>query len=96
MELPPKGLRPGISGKPPKFARLPNLAAQVAARRSQPGAISATTGIGSPVSGSTSGAASAAASSGIGRESGSYGLDEYTEIKSVHIQLGKRAKWLAE
>jgi len=34
--------------------------------------------------------------SGIGRESGSYGLDEYTEIKSVHIQLGKRAKWLAE
>lgn len=34
--------------------------------------------------------------SGIGRESGSYGLDEYTEIKSVHIQLGKRDKWLGD
>ena len=34
--------------------------------------------------------------SGIGRESGSYGLDEYTEVKSVHIHLGKRAKWLAD
>ena len=31
MEPPPSGLRPGISAKPPKFARLPNLPAQVAA-----------------------------------------------------------------
>ncbi|WP_416262122.1 aldehyde dehydrogenase family protein [Gibbsiella quercinecans] len=34
--------------------------------------------------------------SGIGRESGTYGVDEYTELKSVHIQLGQRNKWLAD
>lgn len=32
--------------------------------------------------------------SGYGRESGSHGLEEYTEIKSVHIHLGKRDNWL--
>ncbi|GGO83904.1 aldehyde dehydrogenase [Marinobacterium nitratireducens] len=34
--------------------------------------------------------------SGYGRETGTYGLDEYTEVKAVHIHLGKRAKWLAD
>ncbi|KXU93004.1 sorbosone dehydrogenase [Caballeronia megalochromosomata] len=33
--------------------------------------------------------------SGIGRETGRYGVEEYTEIKSVHVQLGKRARWIA-
>ncbi|WP_417582654.1 aldehyde dehydrogenase family protein [Nitrincola sp.] len=34
--------------------------------------------------------------SGYGRETGSYGLEEYTEVKSVHVHLGKRHKWLVE
>lgn len=33
--------------------------------------------------------------SGIGRETGRYGLEEYTELKSVHVQLGARARWMA-
>jgi acyl-CoA reductase-like NAD-dependent aldehyde dehydrogenase len=33
--------------------------------------------------------------SGVGRETGRYGIDEYTELKSVHVQLGKRARWMA-
>jgi 5-carboxymethyl-2-hydroxymuconic-semialdehyde dehydrogenase len=33
--------------------------------------------------------------SGIGRETGRYGIEEYTELKSVHVQLGKRARWIA-
>jgi acyl-CoA reductase-like NAD-dependent aldehyde dehydrogenase len=33
--------------------------------------------------------------SGIGRETGSYGVDEYTEIKSTHIELGERVRWIA-
>lgn len=32
--------------------------------------------------------------SGVGRETGRYGIDEYTELKSVHVQLGKRARWI--
>ncbi|MBL4929412.1 aldehyde dehydrogenase family protein [Tabrizicola sp. KVB23] len=32
--------------------------------------------------------------SGIGRESGIYGVEEYTEIKSVHIDMGARSPWL--
>ena len=32
--------------------------------------------------------------SGIGRETGRYGVEEYTEIKSVHIQTGPRAMWV--
>ena len=34
--------------------------------------------------------------SGIGRETGLYGVDEYTEIKSVQIQLGGRQRWVRE
>ncbi|MHB1303117.1 MAG: aldehyde dehydrogenase family protein [Acidiphilium sp.] len=33
--------------------------------------------------------------SGIGRETGSYGVEEYTEIKSTHIELGERTRWVA-
>lgn len=33
--------------------------------------------------------------SGIGRETGRYGLEEYTELKSVHIQVGSRPRWIA-
>lgn len=33
--------------------------------------------------------------SGIGREAGRYGIEEYTELKSVHIQLGNRPRWIA-
>jgi acyl-CoA reductase-like NAD-dependent aldehyde dehydrogenase len=33
--------------------------------------------------------------SGIGRETGRYGVEEYTELKSVHVQLGKRPRWIA-
>lgn len=43
MLEPPKGLRPGMSGKPPKFRRLPNFRLQVLRLRSQPGAISTAT-----------------------------------------------------
>jgi acyl-CoA reductase-like NAD-dependent aldehyde dehydrogenase len=32
--------------------------------------------------------------SGIGRETGRYGVEEYTELKSVHVQLGKRPRWI--
>ena len=31
--------------------------------------------------------------SGIGREGGMMGVQEYTEVKSVHIQIGKRSHW---
>lgn len=34
--------------------------------------------------------------SGYGRETGINGLDEYIEVKAVHIHLGKRDKWLAD
>ena len=33
--------------------------------------------------------------SGWGREAGIYGVEEYTQIKSVHIEIGKRAPWVA-
>lgn len=32
--------------------------------------------------------------SGIGRETGAYGIGEYTEVKSVHVQLGGRQNWV--
>ena len=32
--------------------------------------------------------------SGWGREAGIYGVEEYTQIKSVHIELGKRNHWV--
>ncbi len=32
--------------------------------------------------------------SGWGREAGIYGVEEYTQIKSVHIELGKRNHWI--
>jgi betaine-aldehyde dehydrogenase len=32
--------------------------------------------------------------SGHGRETGIYGVEEYTEVKSVHIALGKRDLWV--
>ncbi|NBA94809.1 aldehyde dehydrogenase family protein [Pseudomonas sp. R5(2019)] len=32
--------------------------------------------------------------SGIGRETGRYGVEEYTEVKSVHLQLGDRPRWI--
>ncbi|WP_404402060.1 aldehyde dehydrogenase family protein [Pelagibacterium halotolerans] len=32
--------------------------------------------------------------SGNGRETGVYGVEEYTEVKSVHIALGKRDHWV--
>jgi len=32
--------------------------------------------------------------SGWGREAGMYGVEEYTQIKSVHIELGKRDNWV--
>lgn len=32
--------------------------------------------------------------SGWGREAGKYGVEEYTQIKSVHIELGKRDHWV--
>jgi acyl-CoA reductase-like NAD-dependent aldehyde dehydrogenase len=32
--------------------------------------------------------------SGIGRETGRYGVEEYTELKSVHVQLGNRPRWI--
>lgn len=33
--------------------------------------------------------------SGWGREAGTYGVEEYTQIKSVHIETGKRSHWIA-
>ncbi|MCV6624570.1 MAG: aldehyde dehydrogenase family protein, partial [Cellvibrionaceae bacterium] len=33
--------------------------------------------------------------SGWGRETGIYGVEEYTQIKSTHIELGDRDHWLA-
>ena len=33
--------------------------------------------------------------SGWGRETGIYGVEEYTQVKSVHIELGRRAHWVA-
>lgn len=32
--------------------------------------------------------------SGIGRETGRYGVEEYTELKSVHVQMGARTPWV--
>lgn len=32
--------------------------------------------------------------SGWGREAGKYGVEEYTQIKSVHIEIGKRDPWI--
>lgn len=32
--------------------------------------------------------------SGWGREAGTYGVEEYTQVKSVHIETGKRAHWI--
>ena len=32
--------------------------------------------------------------SGWGREAGKYGVEEYTQIKSVHIELGNRDHWV--
>ena len=32
--------------------------------------------------------------SGIGRDAGLYGVEEYTEIKSIHVALGKRMSWI--
>ncbi|MBS1049632.1 aldehyde dehydrogenase family protein [Gluconobacter japonicus] len=33
--------------------------------------------------------------SGWGREAGMYGVEEYTQIKSVHVDLGKRTHWIS-
>ncbi|MBN9073221.1 MAG: aldehyde dehydrogenase family protein [Rhizobiales bacterium] len=33
--------------------------------------------------------------SGWGRETGIYGVEEYTQIKSCHIELGQRAPWIS-
>lgn len=32
--------------------------------------------------------------SGWGREAGSYGVEEYTQVKSVHVELTKRTHWI--
>lgn len=32
--------------------------------------------------------------SGWGREAGRYGVEEYTQLKSVHIEIGKRTPWV--
>ena len=32
--------------------------------------------------------------SGWGREAGLYGVEEYTQVKSVHIETGKRSPWI--
>ena len=32
--------------------------------------------------------------SGTGRETGVYGVEEYTEVKSIHIAIGKRDPWV--
>ncbi|MGL6208567.1 MAG: aldehyde dehydrogenase family protein, partial [Paracoccaceae bacterium] len=33
--------------------------------------------------------------SGWGREAGMYGVEEYTQLKSVHVEIGKRSHWIA-
>lgn len=33
--------------------------------------------------------------SGVGRETGKYGVEEYTQIKSTHIEVGERQLWVA-
>ncbi|MEX3007775.1 aldehyde dehydrogenase family protein [Hoeflea sp. TYP-13] len=33
--------------------------------------------------------------SGWGRETGAYGVEEYTQVKSVHIELGERVHWVS-
>ncbi len=33
--------------------------------------------------------------SGWGREAGMLGVEEYTQVKSVHVELGPRARWIA-
>jgi acyl-CoA reductase-like NAD-dependent aldehyde dehydrogenase len=33
--------------------------------------------------------------SGWGREAGMMGVEEYTQVKSVHIEIGKRSPWIA-
>jgi acyl-CoA reductase-like NAD-dependent aldehyde dehydrogenase len=33
--------------------------------------------------------------SGWGREAGLYGVEEYTQVKSVHVEIGKRTHWIA-
>jgi acyl-CoA reductase-like NAD-dependent aldehyde dehydrogenase len=33
--------------------------------------------------------------SGWGREAGMMGVEEYTQVKSVHIEIGKRSAWIA-
>ena len=33
--------------------------------------------------------------SGWGREAGIYGVEEYTQIKSIHIEIGKREPWIS-
>ncbi|WP_102108080.1 aldehyde dehydrogenase family protein [Oceaniglobus roseus] len=33
--------------------------------------------------------------SGWGREAGMYGVGEYTQVKSVHVEIGKRTPWIA-
>ncbi len=33
--------------------------------------------------------------SGWGRETGVYGVEEYTQVKSTHIELGKRQHWIS-
>ena len=32
--------------------------------------------------------------SGWGREAGTYGVEEYTQVKSVHVEIGKRNHWI--
>ena len=32
--------------------------------------------------------------SGWGREAGIYGVEEYTQVKSVHVEIGKRNHWI--
>jgi acyl-CoA reductase-like NAD-dependent aldehyde dehydrogenase len=32
--------------------------------------------------------------SGWGREAGVYGVEEYTQVKSVHVEIGKRSHWV--
>lgn len=33
--------------------------------------------------------------SGWGREAGMYGVEEYTQVKSIHVEIGKRTHWIA-
>jgi acyl-CoA reductase-like NAD-dependent aldehyde dehydrogenase len=33
--------------------------------------------------------------SGIGRDTGMYGVEEYMEVKSIHIALGGRDHWVS-